>query len=56
MDKIYEVYINGKLARRYSTLREAEKALAMFPDATGQIFKIIPTVEIVLLREQMAVA
>lgn len=53
MNKKYEVYINGSLADKHLTFAGAEKTLAKFPNAKGQIFKIIPSVEILLLKEQM---
>lgn len=53
MNRQYEVYVNGSLAQKHLTLAGAEKTLAKFPNAKAQIFKVIPTVEVVLLKEQM---
>lgn len=53
MNRQYEVYVNGSLARKHLTLAGAEKTLAKFPNTKAQIFKVIPTVDIVLLKEQM---
>lgn len=53
MNRQYEVYINGSLAKRHLTYGGAEKTLAKFPNSKGQIFKVIPAVEIVLLKEYM---
>lgn len=55
MDRKYEVYVNGSLAKRCLTYGGAEKVLEKFPNAKGQIFKVTPSVEIVLLKEYMPV-
>ncbi|MGH7974828.1 MAG: hypothetical protein ACREBR_04835 [bacterium] len=53
MNRQYEVYVNGALARRHLTLAGAEKTFAKFPMAKAQIFKVIPTVDILLIKEQL---
>jgi hypothetical protein len=49
MDKKYELYLDGVLATRTLTSGKAERIASQFPTKKAEVFKILPTVERVLM-------
>lgn len=53
MPKLFELYVSGRLFKRYSSAEMAMQGLSAYPKETlAQIFKITPTVDVQLVHEQ----